>query len=183
MAIGLALGGWSRAAVAWLTVVAAVLGTTLLLKLALIGTGALAWAGIYSPSGHTVVTALLAGGVAGLVTADRPAAAWVAGCAAAGAGLAMGLVRVALGSHSPGEVLVVLPLGILGAAALVRLQGRRPPGVRLWPALLLGTVVIVTMCGAHLQAETAIARLVGVSPCDGGSARVVPTRSGCSARP
>lgn len=160
---GLAVAGWHQAAKAWFGVTAAVLGVMLLLKLMLLGTGALAWAGIRSPSGHTASAALLGGGLLGLATAGRaPLPGWVGACAAALAGLLIGTGKILLGDHTPGEVALALPVGVLGGTALMQWQGRRPRGIRIAPVLAVAALTVAMLFGTHLQAESAIQRVAAL---------------------
>ena len=164
LTMGLAVAGWRRAAAAWLGVIAAALGLMLLIKLALLATDALAWADIRSPSGHTVSAALLGGGLFGLATAARTRPLWHGVCVAVLAGLLVGASRVIVGDHTVGEVALALPVGVLGAAALLKLQGRPPPGMRMGPILLTASLTAAASYGAHLKAEEIIARLAGAAP-------------------
>ncbi len=164
MAIGLACAGWRQATVAWLGVIAAALGLMLLIKLALLATDALGWIDIRSPSGHTVSAALLGGGLFGLATAARARPRWQGVCVALFAGLAVGVSRIILGDHTVGEVMLALPIGLCGAAALLKLQGRPPNGIRIGPILLSALLAAVALYGAHLKAEEIIARLAGTVP-------------------
>lgn len=161
---GLALAGWFRASMAWLGVTTAVLGLMLAIKLLLLATDALAWADIRSPSGHAVSAMLFGGGLFGLATAGRAYPPWAGLCAALLAGLLVGASRVALGDHTMAEVILVLPIGMVGAAALLGLQGRLPPGSRVGPVLLATSLAAVTLYGTHLRAEEVIARLAGTVP-------------------
>lgn len=161
---GLALAGWRRAAAAWLAVIAAALGITLLIKLVLLATDVLAWADIRSPSGHTVSATLLEGGLFGLATAARTRPLWQGVGAALLAGLIVGISRVMLDNHTVGEVALALPIGLLGAAALLKLQGRPPPGLRLTPILLTALLATAALYGGHSRAEYIIARLAGAVP-------------------
>ena len=160
---GLLLGRWRRAAMAWFRVIAAVLGLMLLLKLILLGSGTLNWAGIRSPSGHTMSAALLGGGLFGLLTSGRPYPVWMSACVAAAVGAGVGATRVALGVHSVSEVALGLVIGTLGAATLVHLQGPRPHGVRVGPVLLLAASLSVALHGFHLRAEHVISQALRIA--------------------
>jgi membrane-associated phospholipid phosphatase len=128
----------------------------LALKLAFLACGDLVAGNLHSPSGHTASAAAAFGGFAGLVARLRTGNwRWTIPLAAAVA-VAVGLSRLALGVHTPLEVVIAGIVGVLGATALVAFAGRPPNGLRLRP--LLATMVFVSLLfhGFHLPAEAAI---------------------------
>lgn len=152
VALALAVLGWWRGAAAWLVAVGATFGTVLALKLGLLACGPVFGPfGLHSPSGHTAAAAMVAGGLAAILT-GWPRAALVAALAAA---VVIGVSRVLLGFHSVPEVVTGGFVGCLGAVGLAYLAGR--PRVRR-PARLLASagVVAVFFHGVRLPAEAAI---------------------------
>lgn len=165
---GLALTGWRRGALAWLAAMACVAGAMLLLKLGFAAAGGIA--DIYSPSGHVAVAGVVAGGAWSLSRALRWRTAAVLPTAALAAAV-IGATRVVLGFHSLAEVLVAAPVGVAGAAVLVRWAGLPPARrLRLAPAGV-ALAVALAVHGSHLSAERAIAGLVGAGPPTGTDGR------------
>ncbi len=156
IAVALMLLGWRRGAAAWLVGVVGTLGAMLVLKLVFHACGGLIpQAGIHTPSGHTAAAAVTYGGVVALLGASGG----LAFAAAAGAAVVFGISRVALGFHTPPEVLVGGLVGLLGAALLIRLAGP-PPALRRRNTALLAALLaaLVVFHGAHVRAETTIGR-------------------------
>jgi membrane-associated phospholipid phosphatase len=152
IAIVLAAQGWRRGAVVWLGVVFVTFGLMLVLKLVFLACPPLFGPiDIRSPSGHVAAAAVVAGGLAALLTRRRASILPVAAFAA----VAIGVSRVALGMHSLPEVVLGALVGLAGAAALLTLAGA-PPALR--PGRLLAMVVVVAALfhGMHLPAEAAI---------------------------
>src|SRR5271165_5092067 len=153
-AVALVFGvlGWRRGALAWLGAVGLSFAAVLLLKLVFATCGpAFDLVSLRSPSGHTAAAAVIAGGIAVALGWGRGAVMAVAGLAA----LLIGVTRIALGLHTPAEVVLGGALGMLGVLGFALLAGR-PPALRLrW---LFATVVVVALLlhGQHLNAETRI---------------------------
>ena len=167
IAATLVLLGWARGAVGWIGAVGVTFGVMLVLKLVFLSCAPF---GIRSPSGHTAAAALVAGGVAGLLS-DRWAAV---GWAAVAAALVIGATRVALHLHSVPEVALAGVLGIAGAFGLRWLAGPAPR-LRLWVILAVALVVIVALHGTRLPAEAPISQWSGwLSVCPS----VGPVRAG-----
>jgi membrane-associated phospholipid phosphatase len=145
----LAALGWRRGALAWLAAVGGTLLVVGVAKLLLLSCGP-GW--LRSPSGHTAAAGVVAGGLAVL-------AGWrgsrVAGAALAGGAL-IGATRLALGAHSPAEVLAGGAAGLAGALVLARLAGRRPPGLRLRWLVVTLAVVVTLFHGLRLPAEVVL---------------------------
>jgi len=164
----LALLGWRRGAAAWLLAVGVCFLTVLALKLAFIACGpALGTQALRSPSGHTAAAAIIAGGIAA-------ALGWRRGRVLAAASLAaavIGLTRLALGLHSPPEVLVGGAMGVGGALGFTWLAGAPPPLRLRW---LFAAILAVALLlhGQHLNAEPRIRALAFDLPfCPGGQLR------------
>lgn len=152
ISIALALQGWRRGALVWLGVVGATFAVMLILKLAFLACTPLSGAAdIRSPSGHVAAAAVVAGGLAALVTRRASSILPIAAMAA----VVIGLSRLVLGVHSLPEVVVGALVGLAGATVLSRLAGPPPP---LRPAPLILVIVLVTALfhGLHLPAEAAI---------------------------
>ena len=152
IAIVLAAQGWRRGALVWLGVVFVTFGLMLALKLVFMACPPLFGPiDIRSPSGHVAAAAVVAGGLAALLTRRRASILPVAALAA----VAIGVSRVALGMHTLPEVVLGALVGLAGAAALLTLAGA-PPALR--PGRLLAMVVVVAALfhGMHLPAEAAI---------------------------
>ena len=152
VAIALAVTGWRRGAQAWFGVVAVTFAAVLAVKF-----GALACRPVFgpyeieSPSGHTAAAAVVAGGLAALLTGRRSPAVAVA----LGAAVAIGLTRLMLGFHSLPEVLIGALLGLVGAAVVARYAGPPPARRPVW--LLPATVIVALLLhGLRLPAEAAI---------------------------
>jgi len=144
--LGLLLQGWRRGAAAWAVAVAATFGTVLVLKLTLLACPA---GGLRTPSGHTAAAAVVVGGLAGLFLRRRGVILVLAALAAA----TVGATRLALGVHTPAEVLVGACAGLLGAGGLVKLAGPPPPSLNTGRIAALAVAVVVVFHGVHLSAE------------------------------
>ena len=144
--------GWWRGALAWLGVIGVTFCVVLVLKLSFLACGPVfaPWT-LRSPSGHTAAAAVVAGGLAALLTGRLAAALPVALLAATG----IGMSRVALGYHSVLEVVIGAALGVTGAAAMSRLAGP-PPSGRTVSLLAAAGVVALMLHGFRLPAEAAI---------------------------
>src|SRR5476649_744774 len=88
VALVLAVLGWWRGALAWLAVVGVTFGVILVLKLGLMACEPVfgAWS-LRSPSGHTAAAAVVAGGLAALLTERR----WIVLLVAVAASVTIGL--------------------------------------------------------------------------------------------
>ncbi|MBO0710924.1 MAG: phosphatase PAP2 family protein [Acetobacteraceae bacterium] len=163
VAAALGLSGWRRGALAWILSVGGTLIAMLGLKLVFHACGPAMGVAIESPSGHTAAATATYGGL--LVLLGVPSA--VAFVASAAVALLVGVSRVALGMHTPPEVVLGALVGLGGVVVMVRLVGatRRPvPRVALIAALL---AVVVVFHGGHVHAEPAIhhlARLLDIWP-------------------
>jgi membrane-associated phospholipid phosphatase len=144
---------WRRGAAAWLLVVAATLGTTLALKLGFHACSeTFGLSSLHTPSGHAAAAAVISGGLAGLLGLRRAAAL----LAAVGVVALIGLTRLRLGAHSLPEVAVGSLVGLLGAAALLRLAGPPPPGFDARRTVLVAALVLLLFHGLHMPAEAHI---------------------------
>ncbi len=152
IAIVLAASGWRRGAVIWLGVIGGTFGVVLLLKLGFLACGPVfgPWT-LRSPSGHTAAAAVVAGGLAGLLTGRMAALVAVATLAA----VLIGSSRLGLGFHSVIEVVVGGAVGIAGAVILGRLAGA-PPARRPVRLLAVACVTAFLLHGMRLPAEAAI---------------------------
>lgn len=158
IALVLAAGGWTRAALLWLGAVGLTFTVVLGGKLGFLACAPVfgPWA-IHSPSGHTAAAAMVAGGLAVLLSA-RPAAAWPAAMLAAAA---IGASRVVLGFHSVPEVLLGGAIGTAGAVLFARhAHGASAPRLFRHRAALVAVLLAVALPlhGARLPAEAAIWR-------------------------
>jgi len=152
IAATLALQGWRRGALAWLAATVCTFGAMLVLKLLFLGCGPmLGITRIASPSGHAASAALVCGGLVARFLASMPATLLGA---LAGAVL-IGTTRLALGVHTPEEVIVGGLVGIAGAAGLVRIAGE-PPRLRAWPLAVVVLGIVAALHGTRLPAEIAI---------------------------
>jgi membrane-associated phospholipid phosphatase len=158
--LGFALSGWRRGAIGWGAAVAGTLSVMLLLKLWLIPCGhILGFASLRSPSGHTAGAAVLYGSLLGLWIRHRSGTAiWTAPVAILLA-ILIGGTRLALGVHSPIEVLTGGAVGLTGAILAVFLAGPPPEQFRFRMIALAMAVVIVIFHGLRLPAEAEITRL------------------------
>ncbi len=145
----LGISGWWRGAAAWLVGVGATLTLMLLLKLAFIACGP--GDVLRSPSGHTAAAAVVCGGLI-VVLAGRPRWALPASVLAA---LLIGGSRLALGVHTPLEVLVGGMAGIIGATLTALLAGPMPEFRRNRIAMA-ALVVVVLLHGTRMPAEAHI---------------------------
>lgn len=162
VAIVLAAAGWWRGAIGWTLGVGAALGLTLLLKLAFLACGHLIPdAALRSPSGHVAASGAIYGGlfalVARIAARGRPIRQnlWTPLFTMAVV-LVIGASRLALGAHSPPEVLVGGAIALGGALASGRLTGPPPTALRLRPLLALAVLVVLALHGLRMPAEAAI---------------------------
>jgi membrane-associated phospholipid phosphatase len=154
VALVLAVLGWWRGALAWLAAIGMTFVAILVLKLGFMACEPVfgPWA-LRSPSGHTAAAAVVAGGLAALLSGRILIVLSVAALAAA----SVGATRVVLGLHSVPEVVLAAVVGIAGAAGLSWLAGS-PPMRRPVPLLAVAAALAVLLHGARLPAEGAIWR-------------------------
>lgn len=154
VALVLAVLGWWRGALAWLAAIGMTFVAILVLKLGFMACEPVfgPWA-LRSPSGHTAAAAVVAGGLAALLSGRILIVLSVAALAAA----SVGATRVVLGLHSVPEVMFAAVVGIAGAAGLSWLAGS-PPMRRPVPLLAVAAALAVLLHGARLPAEGAIWR-------------------------
>ena len=152
VAIALLVQGWRRGAAAWVVVVCATFGVTLVLKLLFIPcSDALDMPTLRTPSGHVAAATVVVGGLAVLLL-GRGLAVLVALAAAA----LIGTTRLVLGEHTGLEVAVGAIVGLAGVAALIRLAGARPATVEVRRVVLIAVLVAVIFHGLHMPAEAHI---------------------------
>ena len=75
---------------------------------------------------------------------------------AALAAFVIGVSRLALGAHSPAEVLIGAGVGLAGALALPLLAGPAPQGLDARRIAVIAVAVVVIFHGMHLPAEAHI---------------------------
>jgi membrane-associated phospholipid phosphatase len=155
LAIGIALfaQGWRRGAAAWAVVVVATFAAMLALKLVFLACSASFGTGdIRTPSGHVAAATVVAGGLAALLLRRRAAVLALAALAA----VAIGISRLALGLHSPAEVVIGGAVGLAGAWALLMLAGPPPERLDARRIAYIAVVIAVIFHGLHLPAEAHI---------------------------
>ena len=155
LAVGVALlaQGWRRGAVAWALVVVVTFAAMLALKVLFIACSAsLGTGNIRTPSGHVASAAVVAGGLAAVLWRRRSAVLGMAALAA----IVIGLSRLALGVHSPAEVMIGAGVGLAGALALPLLAGPTPRGLDGRRVAVIAVAVVVIFHGMHLPAEAHI---------------------------
>ena len=155
LAVGVALlaQGWRRGAVAWALVVVVTFAAMLALKVLFIACSASLGTGdIRTPSGHVASAAVVAGGLAAVLWRRRSAVLGMAALAA----IVIGLSRLALGVHSPAEVMIGAGVGLAGALALPLLAGPTPRGLDGRRIAVIAVAVVVIFHGMHLPAEAHI---------------------------
>jgi membrane-associated phospholipid phosphatase len=150
--VALAAQGWRRGAVVWLGVVGATLAVVLLLKLVCLACAPVdGLAELRSPSGHVAAAAVVAGGLAALLTRRRFSILPVGVLAA----VVIGVSRLVLDMHSLPEVIVGAGVGLAGATALMSMAGP-PPTLKPGKLIALVVIVVAVFHGLHLPAEAAI---------------------------
>jgi membrane-associated phospholipid phosphatase len=145
----LAISGWWRGTAAWLIGIGATLAMMLLLKIGFIACGPDDI--LRSPSGHTAAAAAVCGGLVAVLGADRRLAVSAAVLAA----LLIGISRLALGVHTPLEILVGGATGIFGAWLVARVAGPMPK-FRRNRVVIAAVLVVVLLHGMHMPAEAHI---------------------------
>jgi membrane-associated phospholipid phosphatase len=158
--VGFAVSGWRRGALGWAVAVAGTLAVMLVLKLCLIPCGhLLPLSSLRSPSGHTAGAAVVYGSLLAIwVRHKSGSAVWTAPVALLFV-LLIGATRLALGYHSPIEVLIGGAVGLVGAVLAVMLAGPPPTRFRFRVLALPMLIVVVIFHGFRLPAEAEIARL------------------------
>jgi membrane-associated phospholipid phosphatase len=155
VAIALAVLGWRRGALIWLLVVAGTFSATVAFKLMFLACSPVFGPlDVHSPSGHVAAATVVSGGLAAMFTRRRVSILPAAVLAA----IVIGVSRVVLGMHTLPEVIVGAMIGLVGAAALLRLAGPPPPRLRVAPLIAVVVVVATVFHGLHLPAEAAIRR-------------------------
>lgn len=159
----LMLSLWWRGAAAWAVAVGGTLAAMLALKLLCLGCVA-GEARPFSPSGHTAAGCCVYGGVLALILRRRRdlPAAWLAG--GLPAAIAIGASRLALGVHSPAEVLAGGTVGMAGVLALVRGAGRPPGLAPIGRGVAVALPLLVLLHGTRAPAESALRRFAGWMP-------------------
>lgn len=152
VAAALLLQGWRRGAAAWAVAVIVTFFVMVVLKLVLLACSTSIGTDIHTPSGHVAATALVTGGLAALLIRRRAIVLAVAAVAA----LVISVTRVALGMHSPAEVVIGAAVGLAGAVALIKLAGPTPPELEAPRIGLMALAVAAVFHGAHLPAEAHI---------------------------
>ena len=153
-AVGLGLGGWLRAAAAWLIVVSATFGFVGATKILLfVACPCSMFPTLMSPSGHTAAATLIYGGGAGLLLRRDANRVWFAMACALPIAALFAVTRIALHLHSVPDVLAGASMGLAGALMLVIAAGPKPANFR--PIFLVASMVapIVGLHGLHLSME------------------------------
>jgi membrane-associated phospholipid phosphatase len=148
VAAWLALAGWPRGALLWLTAFLGLMLAMLALKLAVLGC-APADSPLASPSGHTASATFVYGGIAVLALRPRLPVATLIGVALAAL---FGASRVALHAHTLADVVVG---GGAGVAALMgfALAAPAPAGLRPGRLLVVCLAASVLLHGLRLNME------------------------------
>ena len=161
VALVLALCRQRRAAVGWSLAIGSVWAAMLVLKLAGYTLEALAPGspfaelGVVTPSGHVASAASVYGGLLQLLARPEWRRAALGSLLIA---LIIGISRVALGEHTPAEVIVGAVVGIAGAVCFARAETNLDR--RSYRAVLAVAVfMVVLLHGRHLSWEQAIRSL------------------------
>jgi membrane-associated phospholipid phosphatase len=176
LAIGIALlaQGWRRGAVAWLLAIAATFATMLVLKLVFLACAtSFGVASIHTPSGHVAAATVVTGSLTTVLRRRRGAVVPWAFVAA----VVVGVSRLALGAHSPAEVVLGALVGLAGAHLMTRLAGPPPPDIKGWRIAGVVIVVVAAFHGLHLPVEahirvTAFRVATTLSVCQAGDMRL-----------
>jgi membrane-associated phospholipid phosphatase len=148
VAAWLALSGWPRGTLLWLTAFMALMLTMLALKLAVLGC-APADSPLASPSGHTASATFVYGGIAILALRPRLPAAALIGLALAAL---FGASRVALHVHTLADVIAGGAAGIAALLVFVRVAPP-PPTIRPRRMLVLCLAAALVLHGLRLNME------------------------------
>jgi len=153
MAAALLFSGWRRGALVWSIGVPATLLAVGLAKLLIFRFGSPAvLPDLLSPSGHTASAALVYGGLAAMML--RGAVPWRrALLGAVPLAVLIGGTRLALGVHTPDDVLAGGLIGVAGAIGLAWFAGDRPHRISAWPPAAVMLIVFVLFHGIRLPAE------------------------------
>jgi len=162
IALLLALAGWTRAAFAWVLMVAATLGTIAFLKIIFIACGPSNFVGVvHSPSGHTATAAIIYGGLLALISRRCGVGLPWALSPAPIVSLLIGLSRISLGAHTWPEVLIGGLVGCAGTLTMLLLSGVPPPRVSLPRLVAFPIAIALIMHGNHIHVEDRI-KSIGV---------------------
>ena len=158
--LGFAVSGWRRGALGWAAAVAGTFAVMLVLKLGLIPCGhLLPLSSLRSPSGHTAGAAVVYGSLVAIwIRHKSGTGVWTVPAALLFV-LLIGGSRLALGYHSPVEVLIGGSVGLVGAILAVYLAGPPPEQFRFRVIALASVVVVVIFHGLRLPAEAEITRI------------------------
>lgn len=158
--------GWLRGAVGWIAVIGGVLASVAALKILVMSCrGVLRPLGLYSPSGHTVAAALLAGGLAILLCAHRPERTRAAILAAVAAAGAIGVTRILLHAHTGIDVVVALPIGVGGTWLLSRSMGQPPRHFTFAGGALAAALTVMLFYGSHSDIERLLQHAFAATSC------------------
>ena len=162
IALAMALIGWARGALVWLTAVVGTFGVIALLKIILAACGPVHIGGeIQSPSGHTAAAAIVYGGLIALIVRRCGMGICLAFLPAPVVVLLIGLSRIELGAHTPAEVVIGGLVGCVGTLAMLLLVGAPPLRFNLRWIVGPAVIVAVAMHGYHLNAEDGLREIGG----------------------
>jgi membrane-associated phospholipid phosphatase len=153
MLLGLLAGRQREGLLGWVLAVALCCGVTAMMKIYF--SGCALSPQLQSPSGHTSFSILVYGGI-GLVVAAQSTGWHRLMVLAAAAGLIGGIAisRIALGAHTPLEVVLGMVIGSIAVAIFARgYLGRPPARLALRPLLVALVLVAVLFHGHQLHAE------------------------------
>ncbi len=151
--------GQRRAAVAWTVAIGCVWAVTLMLKLTgytiatLFPMSVLSDIDLVTPSGHVASSAVIYGGLVGLLLSGPGTLVRRSVLAAIAVAIVIGTTRVLLGVHSLAEVLVGTTVGVAGAAGLAMAAGTALERRARLPVLAAIALLIVTFHGDHSSWE------------------------------
>jgi len=161
--ISLGIQAQWRAAYSWVVTCGFALGSVGVAKALLYACGwrlpsaSASWLSVQSPSGHTVSTALIVGGICALFAGRSGWPAFrIAGAAATIAASLIAWTRLYLGAHSLAEVSIGLLVGVLATGLFVLLAGADLRRKRS-PLMLIGVFAIAAaLHGNRAPAEQLI---------------------------
>ncbi len=162
----LLLAGSAPAALAWSASVGATFFAVLALKLVFgVMSGFGCVTGIVSPSGHTAGGTIVYAGLVRVLGLRRAPSFAVAVCLA----VAIGVSRLALGCHTPGEVLLGGGAGLAGTAVMLHVLGEDVlAGARARGMLAAAAVaLVVVLHGQHAPFEHMLQQWRGCLPSAG----------------
>jgi membrane-associated phospholipid phosphatase len=153
LAVLLSVAGWNRGALAWIFAVGVTLALAAATKLAVFALGSSPFLeGLRSASGHTAAGAIAYGGLLVLILGRGVAIAVALPVALLAAGI-FGATRLALGVHTPTDVVVGAAIGAAGVVLLARTAGPRPAGLPRLRLLLAVGILAGALHGQRLHAE------------------------------